>query len=191
MDGTLYGITYQAWISVVSSPVQNHNSLATLSGSQAVPNALDTGGNAILGEVMNMSESGASWVRARAKCTIEENFKVIGSALDQAITAFNALDSSKRRERLFWRTHNETILEIYRARKIYNAGMEQDPGHKDDVVRVRCAASSIIAYRRDHWNFEIIPKWNPATLSCDFLIEGQEVTVSHISQKILGDFMFE
>ena len=138
-----------------------------------------------------MSESGAAWVRERARCTIEENFKIIEAALDQALRAFNALEPSKRQERLFWRTHNETILTVYRARKIHNAGMEPDPGHKDDVVRVRCAASSIIACRRDHWNIEIVPKWNPATMKCDSLIEGQEATVSHVSQKILGDFMFE
>ena len=138
-----------------------------------------------------MSESDAAWVRARARCTIEEIFKAIKSALDQAINAFNALESSKRQERFFWRTHNETILTVYRARKIHNAGMEPDPGYKDDDVRVSCAVSSIIACRRDNWNIEIVPKWNPATMSCDFLIEGQEATVSHISQKILGDFMFE
>ena len=142
-----------------------------------------------------MSDTGQNWVRARAQCTIEGNFEAISKAVQQDIIAFNNLEVSKRKDRLFRHHLLDTEFEVYRAREVFKPGggsyLGRHPDHENDVVRVRCSLDSIVACRKDYWRFEIIPAWNENTLMCDFLIKGEPSPIWYISHKILGNILFE
>ena len=62
-----------------------------------------------------------------------------------------------------------------------------------DKIHVRKLESKIAASRTDNKKLDlsVTLKWNPETHSCDMLVDETPQILSTISQKIIGDFIFE
>ena len=60
-----------------------------------------------------------------------------------------------------------------------------------DFVRVSHTDSGLLAERRDFWKLEVKMQWNPATLQCDLMMDGEARPLDYVSQRAVGDFLFE
>ena len=61
----------------------------------------------------------------------------------------------------------------------------------DDFLHVEHSGSALIAWRPQVWKIEVRCEWNPDTLACDLVLDGEPRSLDYISQRILGDFFFE
>ena len=139
--------------------------------------------------------TGKDWVLSRVRCTpghyVSELVKVIRRDVDR----FNNLDRADECERFFVVEHAPDGCTIHRARRQrfmsgkhqYHRADESD----QDFVRVSHSGFSITAERADFWRSEIVCSWNDETLACDLILNGQPRDLAYISQRILGDFLFE
>lgn len=142
----------------------------------------------------------ANWVLERARCTDEYSVEQLARILKTDIQHFNHLAEDKRGNRLFLiqPPSGTPPYRVYRARMVYGPSPGQStlqivPGSENDHLELYVAGVGIGACRNNHWNIEIRPVWNPDTLSCDYFVDnGQKpLSLEQISQRILGDFLFE
>ena len=71
-----------------------------------------------------------------------------------------------------------------------------DPDYEDNpdhMVEVLGGHKKIVAQRGEGylWKWEITTAWNPDKLECDYKVDGEARSLADLSQRILGDFMFE
>ena len=128
-------------------------------------------------EVINSDADG--WVLARATCTLEWIFDDITRRMESDIREFNNLSPKRRDDRIFDSSPiQNTTFEVYRK------------GVGQDVILVQKAGASIKVTRDRGSLLTITPRWNEETLACDLLVGGKPLSVSQISQKVLGDYLF-
>ena len=119
------------------------------------------------------------WVLARANCTLEGIFDELTSVMESDIREFNNLSPKRRDNRIFDSSPiQNTTFEVYRT------------GVGQDVILVQKAGASIKVTRDRGSLLTITPRWNEETLACDLLVGGKPLSVSQISQKVLGDYLF-
>ena len=137
---------------------------------------------------MNDMNTKQNWVRARAACTLDNIFDDILGTMETDVRDFNSLSSEIRRDRLFGSelTQNRTF-EVFHAYDDPNDGLIRTDS--TDSVSVKKAPTFIMVIR-GHDTLKITLQWNEETLSCDLLVKGKALSVSRISQRILGNFMF-
>ena len=135
-----------------------------------------------------------NWVRARANCTIKDNFETLLKEVKQDVVRFNSLSPEKRGDKLFLCKQREDGFAIYQAQNVYTNGKEESVIHGDyvdDFVLIHHTTASIIASRQKRVIVEIQPSWNETTLTCDLCIEQQAYPLWQMSQKVIGGFLFE
>ena len=139
-----------------------------------------------------MSEQ--NWIKARADCTLENNFKAVEKAVREDVSRFNRLSPAKRDHRLFQSETDQGELIIRRAERVKDhrgQRLEPHPDCTEDVLTVRCEPPSIVARRQDREPVVIDPRWNGDTLSCDLYIGNRPLPLWHVSQEILEPFLFD
>ncbi|MCY4641276.1 MAG: hypothetical protein OXC41_01040 [Gammaproteobacteria bacterium] len=139
-----------------------------------------------------------SWVKARANCNSENIFKELSKILKDDVNKFNRLTESQRGKRSFLTVNQDNCLHVFRACIGKNVAGEdiliKHQDYQDDSdqrVDFMLEQESFISRRGNLWEVKISFKWNPESLDCDYFVDEEMVTDKWISQKILGDFMFE
>ena len=142
-----------------------------------------------------MATNEKEWVRARADCTLETIYQQVSARLRRDVERFNRIAARKHMDRRFL-VETNTATTIYRA--IENRGQNPRggslliaPEQKKDYVKCHLIEDRIVAERPNEWSLDIRSQWNEETLTCDLFIEDQVLSLSRISQRILGDFLFE
>ena len=140
-----------------------------------------------------MNNREEDWVRARADCTLASLYSVITDRVSKDVRTFNALMQERKIKKHFIFVSEQAGMRVY-------AGEENSDTRKDRwvytpdesaYIEVRLAEDVIVAtYGREN-RIEVITRWNEVTLTCDFLIDDEVLPLSRISQKILGDFLFD
>ena len=104
------------------------------------------------------------------------------------IREFNNLSPKRRDDRIFDSSPiQNTAFEVYRVS--LNAVRERMRAGQDGIF-VQKAGASIKVTRDRRSRLTITPRWNEKTLACDLLVGGKPLSVSQISQKVLGDYHF-
>lgn len=127
------------------------------------------------------------WVELRAACTRQGVFDQIVDVIKSDIKRFNALDAEKRGSLTF--DHDR------KDRTTIGIGLKANRGvlcgKEDDYVWLKVTATSIEVYRKDALAFETDHRWNEKTLTCDLLIGDECYSIWQISQKAIGDLLFD
>ena len=140
-----------------------------------------------------MNNREEDWVKARADCTPASLYSVITDRVSNDVRAFNTLMEKRKIKKHFIFVPEQAGMRVY-------AGEENNDTRKDRwvytpdesaYIEVRLAEGVIVATCGRENRIEVITRWNEVTLTCDFLIDGEVLSLSRISQKILGDFLFE
>ena len=137
--------------------------------------------------------SARNWVLARANCTLDDNLSTLMAQVKKDIQGFNRLRSDKRGIRQFRVSFDNGEFVIERMVEVTNhrgTHIVEDAEYSHDVIIVRCMESSISVGRKDHLNFEIEPRWNAQSQTCDLLVDGEPYPLWRISEMILGEFLF-
>ncbi len=135
-----------------------------------------------------------NWVLARANCTLDDNLTAIIGRVKRDVQSYNALRPDKRGIRQFRVFHDNGEFVIKRMAEISDhRGTEvvEDVSYKGDVITVQCTETAISVRRKEHLNFEIEPRWNPESQTCDLLVDGEIHPMWRISEMIVGNFLFE
>ena len=129
-----------------------------------------------------------NWVLARGNCTLEVIFDELTSVMESDIREFNNLSPKRRDDRIFDSSPiQDTAFEVYRVP--LNAVRGRMRAGQDGILVQKAGAS--IKVTRDRGDLlTITPRWNEETLVCDLLIGGRPLSVSQISQRVLGNFLF-
>ena len=130
----------------------------------------------------------ANWVLARANCTLEGIFDELTSVMESDIREFNNLSPKRSDDRIFDSSPiQDTEFEV--SRVPLNAVRGRMRAGQDGILVQKAGAS--IKVTRDRGSLlTITPRWNEETLACDLLVGGKPLSVSQISQKVLGDYLF-
>ena len=134
---------------------------------------------------------GKNWVEHRAFCTLENKFKLLIDVIKADVEKYNKLQKDNESN---FRCVCETpkpneIIVTYKNR--------QGIKHKKENLSVEVIQreSDIVAYyyNRGHIKmlFELSIEWNAYKLECDLLISGKCYTIWEISQRALGELLFE
>lgn len=127
-----------------------------------------------------------NWVELRAACDRQGVFDQLVEVIRCDLKRFNALDPEKRRSATFGhaRRDRETVgIGLKTSREVLL-------GKDDDYVWLKSTAVAIKVYRKDVLVFEVEHTWNEKTLSCDLLIGDEVYSIWQISQKAIGDLLF-
>lgn len=129
-----------------------------------------------------------NWVLARANCTLEGIFDELTSVMESDIREFNNLSPKRRDDRIFNSSPiQDTAFEVCRVP--LNAVRGRMRAGQDGILVQKAGAS--IKVTRDRGDLlTITPRWNEETLVCDLLVGGRPLSVSQISQRVLGNFLF-
>ena len=123
-----------------------------------------------------------NWVQARADCTLEGTFEQLVNAIKADVRAFNTLPEQKRKDQVM---HIQTYVHTVR----FGYGEPADL-HRNDHIKVHFTGTAIQVFRDQAPMFEVEPRWNERTLTCDLLINGEVHSLWQISQKAIGDLLF-
>ena len=138
--------------------------------------------------------SAIDWVKARAACTLENNFLTIEEAIRNDIKAFNSLAPKNRGEKLFVVEKLDNSIDVQRAKRIDNNRGHRlvvDANYDQDFVHIEYGNSVIVAKRQDRFTLTICPRWNAASLACDLYIEDVAFPLWNVSEQILEPFLFD
>ena len=142
----------------------------------------------------------ANWVIARADCTARDVFNMVADQIKNDIKVLNNLTIDKRNGKWFLTEHNGKTLRVFHTIKLAeNISNPKQLIVKDDVraidpndrIELRYTDTTIIASQGDKWTIDICWIWNKETLTCDFIIDDCVQSLALISQKIIGDFLFQ
>ena len=125
-----------------------------------------------------------NWVQTRAKCTIQGVFCQIVDTVKCDVQRFNKLPEHQRRG-LHFGHHQPDDGSVAIGIKT------QDGIYRSDVVWIRHDSIGIRVSRNEDTMFEIERAWNSETFICDLLIDGKACSLWRISQKAIGDLLFE
>ena len=136
------------------------------------------------------------WVQTRMKCTPAHYVGELMKVIERDINKFNSLPRTIEHKHFFMVEHepdgNHTI---HRARRIEYSANKHEMVRKSqddhDFVKISHTETALIAIRKDVWCCEVRLDWNEEDLTCDLILDGQARDLAHISQRILGDFLFE
>ena len=139
----------------------------------------------------------SDWVPARASCTLRGVFNRICDRVRRDVKAFNRLDEPDWSGKQYKIVSNDSATRVFRA--VINRGQNPrgdelliDPKREKDYIELREAEDRIVVERSNQdWRFEIVPKWSEERLECDLLIEDKALPLSRVSQRIIGDFLFD
>ena len=130
-----------------------------------------------------------NWVKARANCTPQDVFRRISARLLIDANAYNRLYQQKK-----FKVVNNSTTRVFRAREVIVGPNKTDlsihPDHKQDFVELRIVDGHLVASRNGQWQLELVPHWNEKDLSCELIVDSEVLSEEHVSQRILGDFMF-
>ena len=135
-----------------------------------------------------------NWVTVRGKCRIADTYKSIVEVVQQDVNAFNRMTEAQRAGRFFQCVKQNDNMIIQRAKQFSVQGttkLDRDPVHVQDEMLLHHDDNMIIAERGGQSRVEIVPCWNEDTLTCDLYVDDRSYPLWHISQKILGEFLFE
>lgn len=130
-------------------------------------------------------EERPNWVEARANCTLEDTFKQLTEAIRQDIKCFNKLPPYKREGR------GEITYRKHDANHVYVGYAESERLMVSEHVCIRMTASDMEVRSHEQSLLTVEREWNPKTLTCDLLIEGEIHSLWQISQKAIGDLLFQ
>ena len=134
-----------------------------------------------------------NWVVARINCTIADVFRSISQHVSEDVARFNGLPPSKRDGRCFITEGRDNGIAICRAVKsnTHPFPLVVCRTHQGDFVFVDHTDNLIFAERLHERFIEVIPNWNAVNGSCDLGVNGSAMEPWMISQRIVGDFMFD
>ena len=135
-----------------------------------------------------MTEESSDWVLARANCTLEGMFEELRCTMEGDIKRFNSLPPPRRRRMMFDsnQVHSHKF-EVYPVAR--NPAGDMIRINTNDSIFIQMTNILITAERSGvHAPLTITPKWNEESLTCDLVINGAVLSMSQISQKILGEF---
>ena len=133
---------------------------------------------------MNRADNAKDWVRERAYCSAKGTLCQIGEAIQADVRRFNKLPAKLRRDETFLCEHKE-------YEKMYRVGYVKQGSIVDgeSVVRIVLSGDSIDVFLVNDLMFRVEPKWNGET--CDLCVGGEVLPLWRISQKAIGDLLFE
>ena len=126
-----------------------------------------------------------NWVEARADCTLEDTFEQLIAVVWQDTECFNQLPHEKRsgRGRVTFRKHD--------GRTVYVGYGDSERLMTSEHIRLIMTGSKLeVRNHQDKLMFTVDREWNPKTLICDLLIDGEIHSLWQISQKAVGDLLF-
>ncbi|MDE0713225.1 MAG: hypothetical protein OXH60_13960 [Rhodospirillales bacterium] len=138
-----------------------------------------------------------NWVKARAACTLEENFASLSKSIRKDVRRFNGLPNTIRADRLFVVQDRKAGIAVVRAKLIHDHRAAQgerviaDEDFDQDFVAVEYGNDLIVARRRPQFELTIHPRWNADTLTCDLFIDDTPHPLWNISARILEPFLFD
>ncbi len=124
-----------------------------------------------------------NWVQARANCTLEGTFKQIVDAIQYDTDCFHGLPPDQHKARTIT-PYPQADTVIFRRH-----GNGLTPLNED--VSVHIVDMTIQVRRNNSLLFQIHRAWNEQTLTCDLKIDGEVHSLWQISQKAIGDLLFE
>ena len=127
-----------------------------------------------------------NWVKARSQCTIEYWFEKLVSIIENDVKKFNNLPEEKKK--------NVGRFDCKRTNKSELSICEYDEVHHDqseDTISIQKNTNCIYAFRNENTIYKLEPQWNPKTMTCDLLVNGESYELWELSQLAVGDFLFE
>lgn len=127
-----------------------------------------------------------NWVEVRANCTQQGVFDRIVDVLGTDVKRFNALAKRKKKAIRFY------VKPFAQGKFIVRPGTDEGVDqHYDDYVLIHLQKTCIAISRRMDPQFTIEPKWNEERLDCDLMVCKKRLSLSRISQKAIGDLLFD
>ncbi len=135
----------------------------------------------------------AGWVTARANCSVDDCLNSIIKRVKDDVAEFNRLPAHKRGSHEFRAAFADGELVVRRIElvKDYRGTHEVDAADGKDVVVVRRSDEAITACRSGKLHLMIVPQWNPERQECDLQIDEATYPLWQISERILGEFLFD
>ena len=136
------------------------------------------------------SDMSTQWVKARAECTLRDVFRGISARLLKDVSIYNRLDQQKE-----FMVVSGTTTKVFRAREVIVGPNKKElsihPDHTQDFVELRPVGDCMVASRNGQWQIELEVRWNEEKLTCELMIDGEILSDDRVSQRLIGDFMFE
>jgi len=138
-----------------------------------------------------MTGSAPNWVKARANCTPADRMNDLISQIKHDIACFTKPGIEKRGTRRFNGSLTDSTFTVRRQNEVQNHRGTHHVDDSSEPVTVRLDGDAILACRNGKVHIQIVPQWNSANQSCNFVVDGEVLPVWQISEMILGDYMFE
>ena len=109
------------------------------------------------------------------------------------IATFNSLAPQQGDEYSIFRsdlTDGKFTVNRIQCKKSYRGPLPERM-RDGDVVTIHRNGSTISACRPNKLHLRIEPRWNPESQECEFLVDEERCELWQVSQRILGDFMFD
>ncbi|MDE0154113.1 MAG: hypothetical protein OXS28_00670 [Gammaproteobacteria bacterium] len=139
------------------------------------------------------------WVSLRARCTVQHRFDELKETLMADVSKFNNLHEKYIGKRRFYADDDTDMqLQIFRGYVVHDTDgsrvvekrpdYENDPDHR---IEITVEDESFVVRQGQIMDVRIGTRWNADSLSCDYLVDDQVVSLIWISQRVPGDFMFQ
>ena len=126
-----------------------------------------------------------NWVYERGRCTLESKFIELLDTVKFDIREANKVLSPARHGQLF--SVEECTREKFRVRRYPECKRRDDSG----FVTFELKRDSLVVHLPGERHFDIVPRWNEVELRCDLVVDGKSLDLWQITQKALGNFIFE
>ena len=126
-----------------------------------------------------------NWVNERARCTLSSKFAELLDTVKFDVEEVNRTPSPRRHGQLFkveCKSDSCTLVRRFR---------ENSSNETSGNVTFEIKEREIHIHLPERVTFQIMPKWNEESLSCDLLLDEKPMDLWQISQKALGGFFFE
>ncbi|MDE2699693.1 MAG: hypothetical protein OXI23_12550 [Gemmatimonadota bacterium] len=147
------------------------------------------------------------WVKKRAECTLPNLFAALERQIRADVCAYNCLSRENETGRYFAvgpkpagpheveRTIGESAFAVCHGEwrdKAYHQVEGYFPQEdNDDCIALEIRGGKILACRTGGKPLEISTWWNDDTLTCDYFVGDKAMNLAQLSQRIIGDFLFE
>ena len=119
----------------------------------------------------------------RSACNIDAKFEALRSVVERDVADMNGLTEEQRRGYSFSAEREDEgrypSLTVRRT----------EPTEKDSVVSFM-KMRDMIAVGGSGQSFEVVPRWNNETSSCNLYVDGNRIEVWEVSQKALEPLFF-
>lgn len=123
------------------------------------------------------------WALRRAACNLDAKFEALRSVVERDVGDMNGLTEEQRRGYTF------SVEREDEGRYPSLTVRRMESGKEESVVSFMCM-KNMIAIGGAGKSFEVVPRWNGETTSCDLYVDGERREVWEVSQKALEPLFF-